>query len=182
MPKAAAARAGLLEPWKIALIVLAGLALLAIVVGLLVYFLAFDQKKFFYNATFRINNVPYQPSLKKQTSEEFRQLSMSIETLIHQAFEDHTLKKKMIQSSVVRLSPDEGAVLADAVLVFKFTASDSREALQDSVYSALLRRLRAPVGSLSIDLASYRLSGVAEVFPLLRCSLPLHPALPCGQD
>ncbi|XP_015272661.1 PREDICTED: transmembrane protease serine 11F-like [Gekko japonicus] len=139
---------------------MAVLALVAIVIGLLVYFLVYDQKKFYYSAAFRINNVGYQPSLEKQTSAEFRELSTAVETLINQAFQAHSLRKKMIHSYVVRFSPDEGAVLADAVLVFKFVASDSRKVLWESVNSALLRRLRAPTGSLSIDLASYRLSEI----------------------
>nr|XP_056713824.1 transmembrane protease serine 11C-like [Euleptes europaea] len=117
-----------------------------------------NQKEFFYNATFRINNELYQPSLEKQTSAEFRRLSLRIETLIHQAFQAHTLRNRMIQSSVVRFSPDKGVVVADVVLVFKFIASDSREVLLANVRNNLLRRLREPTGSLSIDLASYRLS------------------------
>ncbi|XP_054847352.1 transmembrane protease serine 11C-like [Eublepharis macularius] len=154
------ARTKTLEPWKIALIVLAVLVVLAIVIGLLVYFLAYDQKKFFYNASFKIINVRYQPSLEKQTSTEFRDLSMNIETLIHQAFQVHPLKRRIVQSYVVRLSPDGGAVLADVVLVFKFIASDSREVLWETVYNALLRRLQAPTGPLRIDLASFRLSEI----------------------
>ncbi|KAL8165898.1 UNVERIFIED_CONTAM: hypothetical protein K2H54_056636 [Gekko kuhli] len=68
-------------------------------------------------------------------------------------------------------SPDEGAVLADVVLVFKFVASDSRKVLWESVNNALLRRLRAPTGSLRIDLASYRLSGEHGVTPFGNLSL-----------
>ncbi|XP_060104353.1 transmembrane protease serine 11A-like [Heteronotia binoei] len=154
------AKRQILEPWKIALIVLAVLVILAIVIGLLVYFLAYDQKKFFYNASFRINNVRYQPSLEKQTSDEFRELSMTIETLINQAFQGHRFKKRMTHSYVVRLSPDEGAVLADVVLVIQFLALDSQKVRWESVNNALLRRLRAPTGALSIDLASYRLSEI----------------------
>ncbi|XP_077159886.1 transmembrane protease serine 11A-like [Paroedura picta] len=154
------AKTKVLEPWKIALIVLAVLVFMAVVIGLLLYFLVYDQKKFFYNATFRINNVRYQPNLEKQTSVEYRDLSATVETMINQAFQAPPLRKKLINSYVVRLSPDEGGILADVVLVFKFIASDSRKVRWESVHSTLLHRLKAPTGPLRIDLASYRLSEI----------------------
>ncbi|KAF7239060.1 Transmembrane protease serine 11D [Varanus komodoensis] len=75
-------RTKFLEPWMIALIVLAVLVALAIVIGLLVYFLIYDQKLFYYSVSFRINNVQYHPNLEKQTSKDFRELSTNIETLV----------------------------------------------------------------------------------------------------
>nr|XP_028559727.1 LOW QUALITY PROTEIN: transmembrane protease serine 11G-like [Podarcis muralis] len=146
-----------LEPWMIALIVLAVFAVVALVVGLLVYFLVYDQKLFFYNASFRISNEPYQPSLEKQTSKEFRDLSSTIETIINEAFEGTPLKKRKIKSQVVNLREDNNGVLADVVLVFRFIASDRKEALWMSVNDLLLRRLRLPTWPLRIDLSSYKL-------------------------
>ncbi|KAJ7313130.1 hypothetical protein JRQ81_004401 [Phrynocephalus forsythii] len=154
-----ATRTNSLEPWMIALIVLATLVAIAIVIGLLVYFLVYDQKLFFYNASFRINNVEYSSGLTKPASREFRELSTHIETLIAQAFEATTLKKKLVKSRVVKLSPGNDGVLAEVVLVLKFPASDNKEALWTSVYTVLLRRLKLSTWPLSIDLPSYKLSG-----------------------
>ncbi|XP_061444559.1 transmembrane protease serine 11A-like isoform X2 [Rhineura floridana] len=152
-----------LEPWMIALIVLAVLVVLALVIGLLVYFLIYDQKLFFYNVSLRINNVQYQPSMEKQTSAEFRDLSSSTENLINQAFEGTNLKKRKIKAHVVRLREDYNGVLADVVLVFRFIASDSKTARWMSINSVLLRRLKLPTWPLSIDLSSYRLTEINAV-------------------
>ncbi|XP_066484776.1 transmembrane protease serine 11E-like [Tiliqua scincoides] len=157
-------RRTLLEPWKIALIVLAVVVVLAIVIGLLVYFLVYDQKLFFYNATFRIKNVQYSPNLQRQTSAEFRELSASIEFVVNQAFRSTPLEKRMVQSHVIRLSPDNGGVLVDMVLVFRFVASDSRTLLWESVNNFLLRRLQSSTQPLSIDVSSYHLSEINEEY------------------
>ncbi|XP_063158033.1 transmembrane protease serine 11E-like [Candoia aspera] len=149
-----------LKSWMIAVIVLATLLVLATAIGLLVYFLIYDQKVLFYNASFRINNVQYQPSFEKQTSAEFRQLSTSIETLIKQAFHATPLEKRLIKSRVVRLSPGNGGVLADVVLIFKFIATDNKEILWTNVYYILLKRLKVSTWPLSIDLSSYKLSEI----------------------
>ncbi|XP_039220622.1 transmembrane protease serine 11E-like isoform X1 [Crotalus tigris] len=150
------------EPWMIALIVLAILLILATAIGLLVYFLIYDQKLFFYDASFRINNVKYQPNFEKQTSAEFRELSRSIEILIKQAFQASPLEKRLINSRVVRLSPGNEGVLVDVVLIFKFIATDNKEILWTNIYHILLKKLKASTWPLSIDLSSYKLSEINE--------------------
>ncbi|KAL7976913.1 hypothetical protein Chor_008862, partial [Crotalus horridus] len=117
------------------------------------------QKLFFYNASFRINNVKYQPNFEKQTSAEFRELSRSIEILIKQAFQASPLEKRLINSRVVRLSPGNEGVLVDVVLIFKFIATDNKEILWTNIYHILLKKLKASTWPLSIDLSSYKLSG-----------------------
>ncbi|XP_072860073.1 transmembrane protease serine 11E [Pogona vitticeps] len=155
-----ATRTNSLEPWMIALIVLAVVVVLAIVIGLLVYFLVYDQKLFFYRASFKINNVEFSPGLTKHASREFRDLSTNIETLIFQAFEATTLKKKLVKSRVVNLSSVNGGVLAEVVLILRFPGSDNKEALWINVNNVLLRRLKLPTQPLSIDLHSYKLSEI----------------------
>ncbi|KAH0627073.1 hypothetical protein JD844_002454 [Phrynosoma platyrhinos] len=119
-----------------------------------------DQKLFYYSASFRITNVPYNRGFEKQTSGEFRDLSTSIERLINQAFQATHLKKRLIKSHVVRLSPDDGAVLAEVVLVFRFISSDTKQAHLTTVNTVLLRRLKSSTWPLSIDLSSYSLSEI----------------------
>ncbi|XP_013913402.1 PREDICTED: transmembrane protease serine 11E-like [Thamnophis sirtalis] len=148
-----------LAPWMIALIVVAVLLVLATAVGLLVYFLIYDQKLFFYNASFKIKNKQYQPSYDKQTSAEFRELSRSIEILIKQAFHATPLENRLINERVVRLSPGNDGVLADVLLIFRFIATDNKETLWTNIYQSLLKKLKSSTWPLSIDISSYKLSG-----------------------
>ncbi|XP_070583088.1 transmembrane protease serine 11E-like [Erythrolamprus reginae] len=150
------------EPWMIALIVLAIVLVLATVIGLLVYFLIYDQKLFFYNASFRINNVQYKSSFDKQTSAEFTELSKSIEILIKQAFQATPLEKRFINARVVKLSPANEGVLADVVLIFKFIATNNKEILWTNIYYSLWKKLKSSTWPLSIDISSYKLSEMNE--------------------
>ncbi|TFK04175.1 Transmembrane protease serine 11D [Platysternon megacephalum] len=101
-------RMKLLEPWKLALIVLAVVLFMALVIGLLVYFLLFDQDMYFYNGTFKITNVQYNREFDKHTSKEFRDLSTSIEMLVTNTFRASVLNKKYVRSHVVNLRDEEG--------------------------------------------------------------------------
>ncbi|NXN30502.1 TM11D protease, partial [Nycticryphes semicollaris] len=71
-----------LEPWKIALIVIGTAVAAAITIGLLVYFLAYDQKLFYYSANVKITNIRYNNELSRQSSGRFRDLSERVERLV----------------------------------------------------------------------------------------------------
>ncbi|XP_053120655.1 transmembrane protease serine 11C-like [Hemicordylus capensis] len=118
-----------------------------------------DQKLYYYNASFRTNEV-YLPSLEKHTSSDFRDLSRSIESVINEAFAFSPLKKRMIKSQVVNFSNDNGRVWVDVVLVFKFNVLDKREVLWNTVYNILLKRLELSTWPLNIDVSSYKLSEI----------------------
>ncbi|XP_032645118.1 transmembrane protease serine 11E-like [Chelonoidis abingdonii] len=148
----------LLEPWKFALIILAVVLFMALVIGLLVYFLFFDQDMFFYNGTFKITNVQYSREFDKHTSKEFRDLSTSIEMLVTNTFRASILNKKYIRSHVVNLSPDAGGVLVELVLMFEFASHDNREAFSERIKSILLRRLQMNTGHLKIDPSTFKFS------------------------
>lgn len=49
----------------------------------LVLFLSYVDQDRYYNATFLITNVPYDPQYGRQTTEEFRYLSQEIETTVN---------------------------------------------------------------------------------------------------
>ncbi|KYO24496.1 hypothetical protein Y1Q_0002104 [Alligator mississippiensis] len=70
-----------LEPWKIALIVLGIVAAAAITIGLLVYFLAYDQRLFYYSGNLKITNIQYNYEMARRSSGRFRDLSDMIEKL-----------------------------------------------------------------------------------------------------
>ncbi|XP_006027591.2 transmembrane protease serine 11B-like protein [Alligator sinensis] len=148
-----------LEPWKIALIVLSILAFLALVIGLLVFFLSNEEKRY-YTANFKITNRQYHPDFEKQTSEEFRRLSTEIERLITRTFEASILKDRYITSQVVSLSPDPTGVVAQVVLMFEFVSADSQAGNQERVNKVLHMQMKTYTGSLEIDPSSFKLTRV----------------------
>ncbi|XP_077670866.1 transmembrane protease serine 11A-like [Eretmochelys imbricata] len=155
-------RMKLLEPWKVALIVLAVVFFLALVIGLLVYFLLFDQDMYFYNGTFKITNVQYNREFDKHTSKEYRDLSTSIEMLVTNTFRASIFNKKYIRSHVVNLRPDTSGVVVELVLMFEFASNDNRKAFSERIKSILLRRLQTNTEGLEIDPSTFQLSGMKK--------------------
>ncbi|CAM4655910.1 transmembrane protease serine 11C-like [Lepidochelys kempii] len=146
------------EPWKSALIAVAAAMALAITIGLLVYFLAYDQKLFYYNGNFKVTSIQYSDGLASQSSGEFRDQSGRIERLIDKTFQNSVLRKKYIRSRVIRLSPDIGGVMAQVVLTFLFSATDNKAAFLGKVDSVLQKKLNKYSGPVRIDLASSTIS------------------------
>ncbi|NXJ94879.1 TM11E protease, partial [Corythaixoides concolor] len=147
-----------MEPWKIAVIVVSVIVGLALIIGLLTFFLCNDQNRY-YNATFVITNVDYDRQYERQTTEEFRHLSQEIETMISTVFKGSFLSKRYIRSHVVSLSPDPDGVLASVVLVFKFASADSEETTWAHVNRVLQRRLKTSSTFLTVDQSTLRLTG-----------------------
>ncbi|NXG46863.1 TM11A protease, partial [Psilopogon haemacephalus] len=147
-----------LEPWQIAAIVVSVVVGLALIIGLLTFFLCHDQDRY-YNASFLITNVRYNSQYEKQTTEEFRDLSQDIETMISTIFRGSFLSKRYIRSHVFSLSPDPGGVLASVLLVFKFPSADSEAATWGHVNNVLRRRLRTISSPLSVDQSTLSLTG-----------------------
>ncbi|XP_049670715.1 transmembrane protease serine 11E-like isoform X1 [Accipiter gentilis] len=146
-----------IEPWKIAVIVVSVIAGLAFVIGLITFFLCHDQDRY-YNATFLITNVKYDPQYKRQTTEEYRHLSQEIETMISAVFKGSFLRKRYLRSHVVSLSPDPDGVLASVVLVFKFASADSKAISWGHVNSVLRRSLKTSSTYLDVDQSTLRLT------------------------
>ncbi|NWY94740.1 TM11C protease, partial [Loxia curvirostra] len=161
-----------LEPWKIAVIVVSVIVGLALIIGLITFLLCHDQDRY-YNASFLITNVDYNPHYERQTTEEFRNLSEDIETMISEVFRGSFLRKRYIRSHVVSLSPDPVGVLASVVLVFKFPSADSEEATWGQVNRVLLRRLRATSTFLNVDQSTIKLTGkcLGAAFSLTGCGI-----------
>ncbi|KAK2541710.1 hypothetical protein Q9233_000616 [Columba guinea] len=140
-----------LEPWKIALIVIGTAVAAAITIGLLVYFLAYDQKLFYYSADVKITNIRYGNEFSRQSSGRFRDLSERVERLIDKTFHNSILRKKYIRSRLIRVSPDADGVMAEALLTFWFSSTDSREALREKVERILRTGLKKYTGPLRIN-------------------------------
>ncbi|XP_061849383.1 transmembrane protease serine 11E [Colius striatus] len=146
-----------IEPWKIAIIVVLVIVSLALIIGLITFFVCHDQDRY-YNASFLITNVKYNPQYERQTTEEFRHLSQEIETMISAVFNGSFLSKKYIRSHVVSLSPDPGGVLASVVLLFNFALADSKATSWGQVNRVLRRRLQTSSMSLNVDLSTLTLT------------------------
>ncbi|KFW09794.1 Transmembrane protease serine 11E, partial [Eurypyga helias] len=147
-----------MEPWKIAVIVVSVILGLTLIIGLITFFLCHDQDRY-YNASFLITNVKYNPQYERQTTEEFRHLSQEIETMISAVFKESFLSKRYIRSHVVSLSPDPGGVLASVVLVFKFASADSKEMSWSHINGVLRRRLKISSTFLNVDQSTLKLTG-----------------------
>ncbi|NXE27271.1 TM11E protease, partial [Ardeotis kori] len=147
-----------IEPWKIAIIVVLVIIGLALIIGLITLFLCHDQDRY-YNASFLITNVKYDPQYERQTTEEFRHLSEEIETMVSAVFKGSFLSKRYIRSHVVSLSPDPGGVLASVVLVFKFASADSKAVSWGHVNRVLHRKLKTSSTFLNVDQSTLRLTG-----------------------
>nr|XP_009486891.1 PREDICTED: transmembrane protease serine 11E [Pelecanus crispus] len=150
-----------IEPWKIAVIVVSVIVGLALVIGLIAFFLCHDQDRY-YNVSFVITNVKYSSQYERQTTEEFRHLSEEIETMISAVFKGSFLSKRYIRSHVVSLSPDPGGVLVSVVLVFKFASADSRATIWGRVNLVLHKRLKPNSMSLNVDLSTLRLTELSR--------------------
>ncbi|XP_032542037.1 transmembrane protease serine 11D-like [Chiroxiphia lanceolata] len=146
-----------IEPWKIAVIVVSVIVGLALIIGLITFFLCNDQDRY-YNVSFLITNVNYDPQYERQTTEEFRNLSEEIETMMSEVFKNSFLSKRYIRSHVVSLSPDPGGVLASVVLVFKFASADREATTWGHVNRVLRRRLKATSRDLDVDQSTIRLT------------------------
>ncbi|RLW08919.1 hypothetical protein DV515_00002611 [Chloebia gouldiae] len=170
-----------LEPWKIAVIVVSVIVGLALIIGLITFLLCHDQDRY-YNASFVITNVKYDPQYERQTTDEFRNLSEDIETVISEVFRGSFLNKRYIKSHVVSLSPDPVGVLASVVLVFKFPSADSEAATRSQVNRVLLRRLKATSTYLNVDQSTIRLTGKCLSVSDTQPSGPMgiHMGLCCG--
>ncbi|KFQ26661.1 Transmembrane protease serine 11E, partial [Merops nubicus] len=147
-----------IEPWKIAVIVVSVIVGFALIIGLITFFLCNDQDRY-YDASFLITNVKYDPQYERQTTEEFRHLSQEIETMISAVFKGSFLSKRYIRSHVVSLSPDPGGVLASVVLVFRFPSADGKASTWGHVNSVLRRRLKTSSTFLEVDQSTLALRG-----------------------
>ncbi|NWZ19251.1 TM11E protease, partial [Asarcornis scutulata] len=154
-----------MEPWKIAVIVVSVIVGLAIVIGLITYFLCHYQYRY-YNAAFLITNIQYDTRYERQTTEEFRYLSQEIENMMSTVFKKSILSQRYIRSHVVSLSPDPGGVLVSVALVFKFASADSTATSWSRVNTVLRRRLKTSSMSLNVDQSTITLTGNKTLFSL----------------
>ncbi|XP_003931943.1 transmembrane protease serine 11D [Saimiri boliviensis] len=139
-----------LNPYVVCFIVVAGVVILAVTIALLVYFLAFDQKSYFYRSSFELMNVEYNSQLNSPATQEYRTLSGRIESLITKTFKESNLRNQFIRAHVVKLRQDGSGVKADVVMKFRFTRNNNEASLKSRIQS-VLRQILNNSGNLEIN-------------------------------
>nr|XP_012616413.1 transmembrane protease serine 11D [Microcebus murinus] len=140
-----------LNPYVICFLVVAGVVILAVIIALLVYFLAFDQKSFFYRSSFQILNVEYNDQLSSPSTQAYRTLSERIESLVTKTFKESNLRNQFIRAHVVKLRRGNGGVIADMIMKFRFTRNNNGAMMKNRIKS-ILRQMLNNSGNLEINL------------------------------
>ncbi|KAI4585981.1 hypothetical protein MJG53_020606, partial [Ovis ammon polii x Ovis aries] len=120
-----------LNPYIVFFVVVAVVVILAVIIGLLVYFLAFDQKSSFYQSSIQILNVQYSDELSSPATEKYRTLSGNIESMV-KYYPNCTLKNILW---VFRQSGN--GVIADIIMKFKFTRRNNEASMKSRIESIL---------------------------------------------
>ncbi|XP_007940992.2 transmembrane protease serine 11D, partial [Orycteropus afer afer] len=139
-----------LNPCVVGFAVVAVVVILAVTVALLIHFLAFDQKSYFYHSSFQILNVKYNDKLNSPGTQEYRTLSGKIESMISETFKESNLRNQFIRAHVVKLRQGGSGVIADVVMKFKFTRSSNGASMKSKIESVLHQMLNNS-GNLEIN-------------------------------
>uniref|UniRef100_A0A4W2DA79 Transmembrane protease serine n=1 Tax=Bos indicus x Bos taurus TaxID=30522 RepID=A0A4W2DA79_BOBOX len=147
--------------WVIFLIVFGVVAILGTTIGLLVHFLAVENKTYYYQGSFKVLNIPYNRNYEKETSPENNYLSKILETKMSDAFQSSSIYRQYINSQVITLVPADNSVTAHIWLVFKAPKS-MKENTRRGIESILRQMLRNHSGSLTTDPDSLTLEEISK--------------------
>ncbi|XP_049742122.1 transmembrane protease serine 11D [Elephas maximus indicus] len=130
-----------LNPCVVALVVVAVVMILAVTIALLIYFLGFDQKSYFYHSSFQILSVEYNDQLNSPGTQEYRTLSERIESMVTKAFKESNLRNQFIRAHVVKLRRGGSGVIADVVMKFRFARNNNGASMKSRIESVLHQML-----------------------------------------
>ncbi|KAM8804095.1 transmembrane protease serine 11D-like [Rhynchonycteris naso] len=139
-----------LNPYVVCFVVVTVVVILAVMIALLIHFLAFDKKFYFYRSSFQILNVRYTDELNSPTSQNSRNLSGRIESVITTTFKESNLRNQFIRVHVVKLRQQGSGVIADTVMKFKFPRGINGASMKSRIES-VLRQMRNRFGNLEIN-------------------------------
>ncbi|XP_020765499.2 transmembrane protease serine 11B-like protein [Odocoileus virginianus] len=148
--------------WMIVLIVFGVVAILGTTIGLLVHFLAVENKTYYYQGSFKVLNIPNNRNYGKETSPENNYLSKILETKMSDAFQSSSIYRQYINSQVITLVPADDSVTAHIWLVFKSPKS-VKENTRRAIESILRQMLKNHSGSLTTDPDSLTLEEISKV-------------------
>ncbi|XP_036128696.1 transmembrane protease serine 11G-like [Molossus molossus] len=144
-------RTNYLKPWAIALIVSGVVLVLAMIIGLLVYFFAFDHKKLhYYQTSFQIPSIEYNPDFLVEHSKVRIDLKQKISDEIDKIFQSSSLKHDYIESHVVNFRSSNDGLETDVVLKFHLVSSNA-ETMKSQAANILHQRLKLNDSFLKID-------------------------------
>uniref|UniRef100_A0A671F7K6 Transmembrane protease serine n=1 Tax=Rhinolophus ferrumequinum TaxID=59479 RepID=A0A671F7K6_RHIFE len=148
--------------WMIALIVFGVLAILGITIGLLVHFLAIENRTYYYQGSFKVLDIPFNRNYERETSPENNHLSKILETKMIDAFQNSSIYRQYINSQVITLVPDDNSVIAHIWLIFKAPRS-MKESTTRRIENILRQMLNNHSRSLTADPNSLRLVEISKV-------------------
>uniref|UniRef100_A0A8C3VQX4 Transmembrane protease serine n=1 Tax=Catagonus wagneri TaxID=51154 RepID=A0A8C3VQX4_9CETA len=130
-----------LNPFTVGFVVVAAVVILAVTIALLVHFLAFDQKAYFYHSRFQILNVEYSDELNSPVTQKYRSLSGRIESMITKTFKESNLRNQFVRAHVVKLRQSGSGVIVDIVMKFKFTRYTNGASVKSRIESVFRQML-----------------------------------------
>ncbi|XP_064142381.1 transmembrane protease serine 11G-like [Loxodonta africana] len=161
-PSTLGRRTNSLRPWMIALIITAVVLVLAIIIALLVYFLAYDQKTHYYQASFRIPSIEYNPDFSVEHSKSGADLKQKINSEMDKIFQRSPLNYLYIKSHVVNLRSSNDGLKTDVLLKFQFT-SNNAGTIKRQADDILHQKLKSDGSFLKIDTSLPYLRDVNDV-------------------
>ncbi|KAJ1061448.1 hypothetical protein K5549_019164, partial [Capra hircus] len=147
-----------LKPWMIALIITAVVLVLAVIIGLPVYFLVFDQKVHYYQTSFQIPSIEYNPDFSVEHSKNRTDLKRKISNEIDEIFQRSSLNHHYIKSHVFNVRPSNNGLKVNVLLKFQFT-SNNADTIKREADSILHQKLKLNESFLKIDTSLPYLKG-----------------------
>ncbi|XP_027246512.1 transmembrane protease serine 11G [Cricetulus griseus] len=140
------------KPWMVALTTTSVLLALSIIIGLLVYFLVYEQKSHYYQGSFRIPSITYSPDLSIEQSRHQTSLKQKLINEIDMIFQRSSLKYHYVKSHVVNFRPSNDGLKADILIKFQFPHNNVGT-LKKQADSILYKKLQSTQSSLKRDIS-----------------------------
>ncbi|KAM5340303.1 transmembrane protease serine 11C-like [Glossophaga mutica] len=134
------------------------LVIAAVIIGLIVHFIAYRKTYFYCHISFKVNNIDYDNQFEKLYSQEYMDLNEKIVSLINETFHGSKLRRQYVKSHVVQVSQAKGKVVIHAVLKFMSCFKYKAAKFWDRIETILHQKLNGETGSLHIDSSSFKLS------------------------
>ncbi|KAM5271735.1 transmembrane protease serine 11G-like [Ctenodactylus gundi] len=143
-------RASSLGLWMVVLITTAVVLALAVIIGLLVYFLAYDQKTYYYQTSFHIPSVEYNPELSVEHSKIRTDLQQKVNSEIDKIFQRTSINSYYLKSHVVNFRSSNPGLKADILLKFQLT-SNNADTTKRQAERIVFRKLKLNESFFKID-------------------------------
>nr|XP_004665428.2 transmembrane protease serine 11C-like [Jaculus jaculus] len=132
----------------------------AIIIGLIVHFVACGKTPFYYHISFKVNNIDYDSQFAKPYSQEYINLNKKIVSLINETFQGSNLRRQYVTSHVVQVSQAKGKVVIHVVMKFKSCYKNNTAKFWDRIEAILYQKLNGQTGALFIDTSSFKFSDI----------------------